>query len=110
MIELSESKIALRNLMLQEKKFLSQIYTEKTPETAKKLIANANANELNVLIKICLFIAKGEIPLKRKNFENIKKVKKYLDRFDNKNTVKKLLESSKEVQPKSFDQYCCIFS
>ena len=96
--------------MLKEKSFcLCFIFTEKTPKTAKKLIANANANELNVLIQICHFIAMGEVPLKWKKFENIKKIQNYLDRFDNKNSVKKLLESSREIKKKVLTNIAAYF-
>ena len=44
MIELTNDKLILRALMLNEKEFLSMLYLEKTPAITQKLIANASKN------------------------------------------------------------------
>ena len=52
MIELSNDKLTIRALILNEKDFLSLLYLEKTRAITQKLIANANEKQLNILIQV----------------------------------------------------------
>ena len=52
MIELTNDRLILRALMLNEKEVFSMLDLEKTPAITQKLIANASEKQLNILIQV----------------------------------------------------------
>lgn len=68
--------LELRKLMLENKTFLNALFISDSLIKAKKLLLKSSINEANVLLHVLFSITQGEIPLKKSNFEFIKKKKK----------------------------------
>ena len=59
-------KTSLRDLMLRNKDFLAKIYSASSASIIRKLIVNAESQQLCLLIQILHYISKGLIPMKKK--------------------------------------------
>ena len=92
------SKIRLRNLMLFNKPFLSELYTSNALK-CDKLLSNANDDQLILIVQIIHYIANGLISLPRNCYETLKKSQKlkFINKtFCSKGKTVKLLKSSRE--------------
>ena len=57
-------KITLRDLMLRNKDFLARLYLAESVSIARKLIVNAESEQLCLLIHVLHYISNGSIPIK----------------------------------------------
>ncbi len=65
--------LELRQSILQNKHFLKAIFESQSNKTTKTLLLNSNKEEIDTLLQILFSITQGDIPIKRKNFEILKK-------------------------------------
>jgi hypothetical protein len=60
----------MRSFLLRDKVFLRSLYSE-SPVKCKRILYMSNDAHLVTLLKFLHYLANGEIPIKRKNFELI---------------------------------------
>ena len=97
-------KTTLRDLMLRNKDFLARLYKAESVQIARKLIVNAESEQLCLLMHVLHYISNGSIPMKIKNYNNVCKAKKHgfiFKSFRSVENTKKLLNESRENQCKS---------
>lgn len=86
----------LRLLMIENKAFLKKIFLTKNLKTLKSLILSSSVNEIDLLLNILFCITDGRIPIKKVNFEILKKKKKIIilhKNFQSPEKFRKLLSS-----------------
>ena len=97
-------KSALRDLMLRNKDFLARLYTSDSPLYTKKVIVNAETEQLHITIQILHYLANGEIPMRIKDYKSVCVKKKHgfiFKSFRILENVNKLLNESREIQCKA---------
>ena len=107
------NKETLRNYLLRDKAFLRELYEGQSKVSNNRILTFANDTKLDTLIKFLHFLANGEIPMKKSNFEVIQSHKKlaYIKRqVEKKSAVIKLLKAEREVKIKFLKQLSNVFS
>lgn len=68
--------------MIQNRTFLKTLFESQSAKKSNAILINASIEEVNILLQILYSITQGDIPIKRKNYELLKKSKKlvYLHR------------------------------
>jgi hypothetical protein len=66
----------LREKLLNEKDFFEHLHACKNPLQVRHLLNISSKHQLHLLAKVIHLVACGEIPLKKAQFEHIKKSKK----------------------------------
>jgi hypothetical protein len=89
----------LREQLLSELHFLEAIYSCSTPLQVRHSINIATDKQLKLLIRVIHLVSSGSIPLKREEFNKIKKAKKLNfinNEFEREKDYKKLLRYSRK--------------
>lgn len=66
----------LRNLLLQNKQFLKDLYESEVKSNTKHLLLHSSNEQLNILLNILYYITQGEIPIKKHNYKALQESKK----------------------------------
>ena len=107
------NKESLKNYLIRDKTFLRELYESQSKVSNNRILNFANDTKLDTLIKLLHFIANGEIPMKKQNFEVIQSHKKlsYIKRqVEKKSTVNKLLKAERAVKIKFLKQLSNVYS
>jgi hypothetical protein len=102
MTDILLDKVYLRQCMLRDKGFFSNLYQSNNKEN-KKTLHFSDDRQLNILIKVVYLIVNGEIAISSQNFELVKKSKRVVfmkKHFGKKKEFIKLLNSSREEKLK----------
>lgn len=94
------NKEVVRNLFIRDKEFLRNLFeTNGNCSKAKQILNFSSDLELNTLIKFLHFLSKGEIKIKKKNFDAIiqsNKLGLIKKSVESKAAVKKLLGTDRQ--------------
>ena len=107
------SKDILKSYLVRDKGFLKELYEVPDFNKRKKKLQSADDTELNTLIKLLHFLANGEIPMKKDNFQAIKDSKKLTlitKKVERKSSVVNLIKSSRVLKLKFLFQLIKIYS
>jgi hypothetical protein len=95
----NDRQTQLRNQLLTEKHFFENLYTAHTPLQVRHVLNISSEKQLKLLVKVIHLVSAGEIPLKQKDFDKIKKSKKLNfvnNHFERERDYKKLLGYSRK--------------
>ena len=107
------NKETLKSYLIRDKAFLRELYESPNKIASNRILNFANDTKLNTLIKFLHFLATGEIPIKRSNFELIQTHKKltYIKRqVEKKSVVLKLVKADREAKIKFLKNLSNIFA
>ena len=107
------NKESLKNNLIKDKSFLRELYEGQSKVSNNRILNFATDTKLDTLIKLLHFIANGEIPMKKQNFEVIQSHKKlsYIKRqVEKKSAVIKLLKAERAVKMKFLKQLSNVYS
>ena len=61
----------MKQYLIRDKSFLQELYSSPNSLNTKRLLNFASDSKLTTVIKILHFLANGEIPMKKENFDAI---------------------------------------
>ena len=61
----------MKQYLIRDKSFLQELYSSPNPLNTKRLLNFASDSKLATVIKLLHFLANGEIPMKKSNFDAI---------------------------------------
>ena len=70
------NKESVKQCLIRDKGFLRELYESNNSNKTKSLLNSASDIKLTTLIKFLHFLANGEIPIKKENFEAIQSHKR----------------------------------
>ena len=103
----------VRNLLIRDKTFLRELYEGPSKVYNNRILNFATDSKLDTLLKLLHFLANGEIPMKKNNFEVVQSHKKlaYIKRHvEKKSAVLKMLKAERQVKVKFLKQLSNIFA
>lgn len=86
-----DKKLRLREFLIKEKLFLKSLFLG-NPLSNRTSLSFATKFQLNLLIRVLFYIVRGEIPLKKKHYENLTKSRKRRLLHSKLSSIKKLNE------------------
>lgn len=104
-------KTFLRQLFLRHKLFLKNLY-EGQALTNSNTLSFASDTSLNVIIRVLHLIANGEIPMRKDDFEVLKKAKKFLflrRKFEKNSAFIETFSLKREFKLAVLKQFCSVF-
>ena len=103
-------KSTVRKYMLKNRVFLHLLFTDKKSNTTQRLSVCTNY-QANVLINILNKIVTGEIPLKKTDFQALKRTRrlKFLKKVETGSELTKLLRSSRDNKVRYLKQFTTLF-
>ena len=107
------NKETFKSYLIRDKLFLRELYESPNKIVCNRILSFANDTKLNTLIRFLHFLATGEIPIKRNNFELIqahKKLKYIKRQVEKKSAVSKLLKTDREAKIKFLKNLSNIFA
>lgn len=105
--------LELRQLLIQNKSFLKAIYEAESIKQKKSLLLNSSIDEVNILLHILFSITQGNIPIKRENFELLKKSKKLIflhKQFENNAKFNKIMSATLKEKISLLMKFISVYS
>ena len=107
------NKDLLKSYLIRDRGFLRELYESPNNIVSNRILNFASDIKLNTLIKFLHFLANGEVPIKKTNFDLIQSHKKlnFIKRHvEKKSAVSKLLKADREIKLKFLKQLSAIYA
>lgn len=103
----------LRLLMLHNKSFLKALFESKSVKAEKSVLIKSTIDEINVLLHVLFSITQGEIPIKKRDFQILKKSKRISilhNTFENKLKFDNIMSLNLKEKMKLLYKFTSIYS
>ena len=107
------NKELLKSYLIRDKVFLRELYESPNNIVCNRILNFASDIKLNTLIKFLHYLANGEVPIKKTNFDIIQSHKKLnfiKKHVEKKTAMSRLLKADREMKLKFLKQLSAVYS